>query len=336
MKKSTRRTTDIFSLSFLDIIACGFGAIVLLLLIVKTSSGPSEQDSKNSLFLLISELLATQENLIERKEAIENIVTNGLNDISKIKEVQNTQQKILEEYKKELSVVSEINRKMEVASQSLTQEMKDIIKNNDRDEEVGGIPVDSEYIIFIIDNSGSMRMAWPRVVKEISNILDIYPTIKGIQIMNDQGAYLIKGYGGKGKWIPDNSSSRKNVLDMIKTQSNLGMSYSNPTNGIKTALRNHFVEGKKISIYLLGDDINTPNVQSTIDQISSLNKTSNGNKKARIHGMVFATIGHARLISYSNFVRNISLLNEGTSLYIPIAGHPGWYDAEPGHIFDTD
>ena len=178
MKKSTRRTTDIFSLSFLDIIACGFGAIVLLLLIVKTSSGPSEQDSKNSLFLLISELLATQENLLVQKETIENIVNEDLNEISKIKETQSARQKILEEYEKELSVVSEINRKMEVASQSLTQEMKDIIKNNDRDEEVGGIPVDSEYIIFIIDNSGSMQMAWPRVVKEISNILDIYPTIK--------------------------------------------------------------------------------------------------------------------------------------------------------------
>ena len=35
MRKANRRGTDIFSLAFLDIIACGFGAIVLLLLIVK-------------------------------------------------------------------------------------------------------------------------------------------------------------------------------------------------------------------------------------------------------------------------------------------------------------
>ena len=34
MKK--RRDTDIFSLSFLDIITCGFGAIILLLVITKT------------------------------------------------------------------------------------------------------------------------------------------------------------------------------------------------------------------------------------------------------------------------------------------------------------
>lgn len=337
MKKTNRRTTDIFSLSFLDIIACGFGAIVLLLLIVKTSAGSiSDKDLQNSLLLRISGLLSTQDNLLEERETIEINVNNQLKEISKIEEEYEAKQKILEEFTKEFSVLSEINRRMEVASQSLTLKMKEIIKTNKRDEEVGGIPVDSQYIIFIIDNSGSMRVAWPKVVSEISNILEIHPTIKGIQVMNDQGAYLIKGYAGKGRWIPDNPSSRKNVLNMIKTQSNLGMSYSNPTNGIRTALKNHFVDGDKISIYLLGDDINTPNVQNTINQISSLNRGPNGNKKARIHGIVFATISHARIISYANFIRNISLLNEGTSLYIPIEGHRGWVDVGPGYTYETD
>ena len=35
MRSKKRTETNVFSLSFLDIIACGFGAIVLLLLIVK-------------------------------------------------------------------------------------------------------------------------------------------------------------------------------------------------------------------------------------------------------------------------------------------------------------
>ena len=38
MRKTSRRDADSFSLAFLDIIACGFGAIVLLLLIVKPDS----------------------------------------------------------------------------------------------------------------------------------------------------------------------------------------------------------------------------------------------------------------------------------------------------------
>jgi hypothetical protein len=54
MKKANRRNTDIFSLAFLDIIACGFGAIVLLLLIVKPDNPLSliESNTINELFSL--------------------------------------------------------------------------------------------------------------------------------------------------------------------------------------------------------------------------------------------------------------------------------------------
>ena len=37
MRKRERRSVEIFSLSFLDVVSCGFGAIVLLLVIVKIS-----------------------------------------------------------------------------------------------------------------------------------------------------------------------------------------------------------------------------------------------------------------------------------------------------------
>ena len=34
-----------------------------------------------------------------------------------------------------------------------------------RVKEVGGIPVDSEYVVFIIDTSGSMKALWGKVTK---------------------------------------------------------------------------------------------------------------------------------------------------------------------------
>ena len=37
MSQRTRRSVDIFNLSFLDVVSCGFGAIILLLVIVKIS-----------------------------------------------------------------------------------------------------------------------------------------------------------------------------------------------------------------------------------------------------------------------------------------------------------
>ena len=65
MRKGNRRNTDIFSLAFLDIIACGFGAIVLLLLIVKPDNPSSLIESIN-----INELLYLLVILI--KKQIEN------------------------------------------------------------------------------------------------------------------------------------------------------------------------------------------------------------------------------------------------------------------------
>ena len=44
---------------------------------------------------------------------------------------------------------------------------------------MGSIPVDSEYIILVIDTSGSMfNYAWPTVVKKMEQVLDIYPRVK--------------------------------------------------------------------------------------------------------------------------------------------------------------
>ena len=37
MGKRKRRDVDIFNMSFLDVVSCGFGAIILLLVIVKVS-----------------------------------------------------------------------------------------------------------------------------------------------------------------------------------------------------------------------------------------------------------------------------------------------------------
>ena len=54
-------------------------------------------------------------------------------------------------------------------------------------------------MIFIVDTSGSMKNNWATVNKVVSEILDAYPQVKGMQIMNDNGNYLIDGYSGR--WI---------------------------------------------------------------------------------------------------------------------------------------
>ena len=44
MTRRTRRAVDIFNLSFLDVVSCGFGAIILLLVIVVAVEDPAKRD----------------------------------------------------------------------------------------------------------------------------------------------------------------------------------------------------------------------------------------------------------------------------------------------------
>ena len=78
MNKKNRRNTDIFSLAFLDIIACGFGAIVLLLLIVKPDLPSINLFSEDSLF---KELFT----LKEEKKPLQKIINDLDLEIDQLK-----------------------------------------------------------------------------------------------------------------------------------------------------------------------------------------------------------------------------------------------------------
>ena len=331
MSKKNRRNTDIFSLAFLDIIACGFGAIVLLLLIVKPDLPSINLFSEDSLF---KELFT----LKEEKKPLQKIINDLDLEIDQLSEelnIKNDEQLELiqktDSVRRQNILIKDIDNDLTATKQSLTEEMKRIL-DQERDEEVGGIPVDSEYIIFVIDNSGSMIGTWPHLLKEMENILKIHPKIKGIQVMNDQGDYLFKGISGRGSWIPDTETYRQNILKLLKNRDRLGISYSNPVKGLRTAITNHYIPGRKVSIYLMGDEITTGDgrIDNTLKQIEDLNTDKiSDSKKVRIHGIVFVT-GSETVTTYSQFIRQLSLKNEGTSMWVNIPGDTGLVDCTPG------
>ena len=118
------------------------------------------------------------------------------------------------------------------------------------DEEVGGIPVDSDYVVFIVDTSGSMQQIWGRVTRELENVMTIHPKITGFQILNDNGAHLISGYAGR--WIPDTPRRRQNVIRLFRTWNST--SNSSPVEGLHVALQRYARPNIKLSIYIFGDD----------------------------------------------------------------------------------
>ena len=173
------------------------------------------------------------------------------------------------------------------AQQELTEEMERLLSSipTPTDNQIGGIPVDSEYIIFLIDTSGSMHShCWPLVLKKLTAILDIYPEVKGIQVMNDMGTYMFSGY--KGRWIPDTPSRRKAILKNLRTWQ--VFSNSSPVEGLTTAIRTFYDPNKKISIYVLGDEFSGVAMQPVIDTIDRINREDEtGTRRVRIHALGF-------------------------------------------------
>ena len=82
----------------------------------------------------------------------------------------------------------------------------------------GGTTVDSEYIIFVIDTSGSMlAFAWPTVVKQFEEVMDLYPDLKGVQVLNDMGETIFPG--SRGEWIEYTPEGREAVVERFQTWS---------------------------------------------------------------------------------------------------------------------
>ena len=185
-----------------------------------------------------------------------------------------------------------------------------------RDSLVGGIPADSEYIIFVIDTSGSMQSrAWEKVKKEMINILDVYPEVKGLQVLNDMGQYMYDAY--RGQWIKDNPDQRADIVRTLQQWA--PFSNSSPVEGIEEALRDFYERDRKISIYILGDDFQGRSVKRVVDMVNQINQIDRKTGGlSRIHAIGFPvqfTAGRdpgAGAVKFAALMRELSYNNGGT------------------------
>ena len=155
---------------------------------------------------------------------------------------------------KDDATANAIREQLAQAKQQMTAELQALLKDYQRaedDQTIGGIPVDSEYVIFIIDTSGSMfNYAWPLVVQKLQETLEVYPNLKGIQVMNDMGNYMFAQYAGE--WIPDTPARRRSILARLRDWN--AFSNSSPVEGITRAISTFYQPGRKISLYVFGDE----------------------------------------------------------------------------------
>ncbi|MGB5708835.1 MAG: hypothetical protein WBM41_18655, partial [Arenicellales bacterium] len=216
-----RRVVDVFNLSFLDVVSCGFGAIVLLLVIVKIGEprvietmtvdlSGQVRKLEDELFLIRGETKVLNRELTEKQEQL----SISRERLARLKGSLSDLRGQFASTRGDRDTQEIIEGKLLSARQSLDEEMRRLLDQRYvrpvNDSKIGGLPVDSEYVIFIIDTSGSMNQyAWTLVMKKVREVLQVYPALKGIQVMNDMGEYMFSSY--QGKWIPDTPARRSAI-----------------------------------------------------------------------------------------------------------------------------
>jgi hypothetical protein len=290
-----RREIEGISLSFLDVISCGFGAIILLLVLTKVFEPVVIEDTisnlegylaalQEELFDLRGEAKDINRKMIRKEDQQSEEIVRLLKLNAELSALKSKHEKTLDKTK----VSTLVEGKLAAAKQSLTDEMAKLLADYRRtadEDKIGGIPVDSEYVIFIIDTSGSMyNYAWPLVLQKVAETLAVYPRLKGIQVMNDMGNYMFTQYAGA--WIPDTDARRRAIIDRLRSWN--VFSNSSPVEGITKAISTYYKPGRKISLFVFGDEFSGRSIQRVVDVIDRINRTdSKGNRLVRIHGVGF-------------------------------------------------
>jgi hypothetical protein len=321
-RRLQRRETEIFSISFLDCITCGLGSVVLLLVLTEVRTPAIEQSRED----LQSQLLKLQDEIIDIKGE-----TDILNRDLKSREIQLSEVKdriarlrgdlsdIRGKYaasKKEADVNNDLEGRLVTAQQTLTEEMQRLLGKGFRrkkDDTIGGIPVDSEYVIFIIDTSGSMfNYVWPMMIEKVQETLNIYPQLKGFQVMSDEGGYMFPGF--RGRWIPDTPQQRRTVVERLRTWT--PFSNSSPIEGIVEAIRTYHSKEVKISLYVFGDEFTGSSIDSVVKGVDVINREdATGERRVRIHAIGFPVRPDApqyTSIRFATLMRILCQRNGGT------------------------
>lgn len=326
----SRRETNVLSLAFLDVICCGFGAIILLLMISRFGIPPVLELTLEELIAQLAERQTAIEEILGDIERLERVKVESEQDLElQIEEIQKLQEELIEltsrfESTKQITdTQADEIEKLAQAKQSLTDEMTRLLGSDYRrlDNTIGGITVDSEYIIFVMDTSGSMRAYWSVVVAKFQEVLNIYPEVKGVQILNNDGDYIFPQFAGE--WLRDTPELRRHIIERFGSWSK--QSVSNPVPGISEAITTYYDPNKRISLYVFGDDFNfegNMTVEQVVDNIDKINQADNqGNRRVRIHALGFPTYLHwgqpINYLRYGSLMRELTVRNHGTFVGLP-------------------
>jgi hypothetical protein len=319
-----RRDFEVFSLSFLDCICCGFGAIILLFILSMGAAKRDVANSREELEAILQERLAayglsskTRERLAGELTTKEKTLDEIEQDIIKVKALlAQLEEKIRNEQAGDNALLTDIEQlKKEIAA----MQTEPPIEQLDASTPIG-IPVESNYVAFVIDTSGSMRdpntaMLWDYVSRKFEEVIRAYPTVKGVQFLDADGRFII---GRTGEWIPDSPETRKAAISQVLRYQ--VFSNSNPVPGIIRAIRTlHKPDDAemKMGIYVFGDEF-TDTSDTVLDRVEKLNPPGDdGKRRIVINGVGFPNLLRAGFslgqsgVKFANLMRELTQRNGG-------------------------
>src|SRR3954470_2685430 len=294
MALGKRREFEVFTLSFLDCICCGFGAIILLLVLTDVGKPIVIEKSEKNLNGQIDALQRQLFDLRGETDVLNRELQGRMAVLSteqaRLAAMSGDLSKIRGEFKAskgDASVANTVETALVESYQAAPAEMQRLLKNQPRKIDttlaVGGIPVDSEWVIFCIDTSGSMQADnWENAQNVMKEILDIYPKLKGMQVLDDEGKPMFPGT--RGQWLQDTPAQRTKIMSTMvnwKPYSN-----SSPVEGIGAAVQNWWAADKKVSIYVIGDDFTGSSVEAALAAVRKYNPVDRmGRHRVRIHAI---------------------------------------------------
>ncbi|HET9391617.1 MAG TPA: hypothetical protein VFO44_18365 [Steroidobacteraceae bacterium] len=309
-------------MSFLDCICCGFGAIILLLVMTQFARPAQLEDSRRDLQAQARDLqqqlhairgessdlerqLRTRIDLRERERQQ---LAHLSGDLSSVQGQYSASQE-------SAAATNTVERQLVATRQKLSAEMLRLLREQVRPvtAAVGGIPIDSEYVIFVVDTSSSMTTAhWDANLAIIDEILDMYPHVRGLQVMNDQGIYMFADT--RGRWLEDTPAERAQIRSQARHWN--AFSQSNPVPGMEEAIRTYWAPDRRVSLFVLGDEFTGNSIQAALDAIGALNRPdANGRRVMRIHAIGFPEapgMSAYTSIRFSALMRMLCEQNNGT------------------------
>lgn len=325
-----RRPIEVFSLSFLDCLCCGFGAI-LLLFILSIGSGQAGVDSNIEVPTLqaMRQQLAMLEADIAQKAATLHAAINS--------------KQTSQERARILSIVQELESKLADLQQEYDSEKANLSTSQQAAAEASrllksfkyenlppiGLPADATHVAFIMDTSGSMRNQLTNqlhygVIEQITELLDSLPEVKSIQFLDTSGNYMLSGRARY--WLPDTAGLRQQALRAVLNYP--ALSVSDPEPGVRAAfrdLKSGIQANDSMSLYVIGDDFRG-STQSFLFQLDRLNPRDpkTGKRLVSISAVGFPTLINPFQIGapqgnerFANMMREIAEAHDGVLILKP-------------------